>query len=67
MSDMTHNIQDLIASERERWLKLRFEGGLSMVELAKRSGFARSTLYLWKTAYNKEGLAGLREKSRAHH
>jgi transposase InsO family protein len=67
MSDMTHNIQDLIASERERWLKLRFEGGLSMVELAKRSGFARSTLYLWKTAYNKEGLTGLREKSRAHH
>lgn len=64
---MTHNIQDLIASERERWLKLHLEGNLSMVEVAKRSGFARSTLYLWKAAYEHDGLAGLHEKSRAHH
>lgn len=67
MSVMTHNLQDLIASERERWLKLHLEGGLSMVELAKRSGFARSTLYLWKSAYLACGLEGLIEKSRAHH
>ena len=67
MKDMTHNTQALIASERERWLKLHLEGDLSMVELAKRSGFARSTLYLWKEAYEKDGLAGLVEKSRAHH
>lgn len=66
MRDMTHNIQDLIASERERWLKLHLEGGLTMVELARRSGFARSTLYLWMAAYEKEGFAGLVEKSRAH-
>jgi len=64
---MTHNLQDLIASERERWLKLHLEGGLSMTELKKRSGFARSTLYLWKTAYLAQGLAGLMEQSRAHH
>jgi transposase InsO family protein len=67
MNDMTHNIQALIASERERWLKLHLEGGLSMVELKRRSGFARSTLYLWKTAYEKDGLLGLMEQSRAHH
>jgi transposase InsO family protein len=67
MNDMTNNIQDLIASERERWLKLRLEGGLTMVELARRSGFARSTLYLWKTAYAACGLEGLKERSRAHH
>jgi transposase InsO family protein len=67
MKDMTHNTQALIASERERWLKLHFEGGLTMVELSRRSGFARSTLYLWKEAYAKEGLMGLMEKSRAHH
>ncbi len=67
MRDMTHNIQDLIASERERWLKLHLEGRLTMAEVGRRSGFARSTLYLWKAAYAKEGLAGLKEKSRAHH
>lgn len=67
MRDMTHNTEVLIASERERWLMLHLEGGLSMVELAKRSGFARSTLYLWRSAYRKDGLAGLTEKSRAHH
>jgi transposase InsO family protein len=67
MKDMTHNMQALIASERERWLKLHFEGGITMAGLSKRSGFARSTLYLWKEAYEKEGLAGLAEKSRAHH
>lgn len=67
MRDMTHNTQALIASERERWLKLHLEGSLTMVELARRSGFARSTLYLWKAAYLMHGLAGLREQSRAHH
>jgi len=67
MKDMTHNTQVLIASERERWLKLHLEGGLTMIELARRSGFARSTLYLWKDAYEREGVVGLMEKSRAHH
>ena len=67
MKDMTHNAQVLIASERERWLTLHLEGGLTMTELAKRSRFARSTLYLWRGAYAKHGLTGLREQSRAHH
>lgn len=67
MNDMTHNIQDLIASERERWLKLHLEGGLTIVELKKRSGFSRDTLHRRKSAYLAHGLAGLGEKSRAHH
>jgi len=67
MRCMTHNNQLLIATERERWLKLHLEGGFSMTELKKRSGFARSTLYLWKVAYLKHGLEGLTEQSRAHH
>jgi transposase-like protein len=67
MDDMTHNTEFLIASERERWLKLRLEVGLSMAEVAERSGFARSTLYLWRDAYEKDGLVGLIEKSRVHH
>lgn len=67
MRDMTHNPQILIASERERWLKLHYDGGLSMVELSRQSGFARSTLYLWKAAYEEGGREGLKEKSRAHH
>lgn len=67
MRDMTHNTDLLIVSERERWLRLHYEGGLSMVLLAQRSGFARSTLYLWKRNYENSGLEGLKEKSRAHH
>ena len=57
----------LIASERERWLKLHFEGNLSITELSQRSGFCRDTLHRWKRSYLKNGLTGLKEKSRAHH
>lgn len=64
---MTHNAQALIAAERERWLKLHLQGGCSVTELAKRSGFSRDTLHRWKKQYLKEGIAGLQEKSRAHH
>lgn len=67
MKDMTHNTQVLIATERERWLKLHLEGGLSISELARRSGFSRDTLHRWKRAYLASGLEGLQEKSRAHH
>lgn len=64
---MTHNTQLLIATERERWLKLHLEGSLSIKELSKRSGFSRDTLHRWKREYLKHGLEGLKEKSRAHH
>lgn len=67
MKNMTHNTEVLIATERERWLKLHLEGGLSIVELAKRSGFSRDTLHRWKRLYQTFGLDGLKEKSRAHH
>lgn len=64
---MTHNAQILITTERERWLKLHLESGLSVSELARRSGFSRDTLHRWKRAYLANGLEGLEEKSRAHH
>jgi len=66
MEVMTHNTQLLIATERERWLKLHIEGGISIKELSLRSGFSRDTLHRWKRTYLVEGLAGLQEKSRAH-
>lgn len=64
---MTHNTEVLIATERERWLKLHFEGELSVLELSRRSGFSRDTLHRWKRLYILHGLGGLKEKSRAHH
>jgi transposase InsO family protein len=67
MEVMTHNTQLLIATERERWLKLHLEGGMSIQALSGRSGFSRDTLHRWKRAYLKDGLGGLEEKSRAHH
>lgn len=67
MAKMTHNTEVLISTERERWLKLHFEGGLSISALAERSGFSRDTLHRWKRVYLAFGLEGLKEKSRAHH
>ena len=64
---MTHNTQRLIATERERWLKLHIQDGLTITELGKKSGFSRDTLHAWKKRYLKDGLNGLFEKSRAHH
>ena len=66
MEVMTHNTQMLIATERERWLKLHLEGGISIKELSRRSGFSRDTLHRWKRLYLGNGLEGLKEKSRAH-
>lgn len=67
MSNMNHNNEILIVTEKERWLKLHLEGGLSITLLAIRSGFSRDTLHRWKKSYQKEGVLGLKEKSRAHH
>ena len=67
MGIMIHNTQLLIATERERWLKLHIEAGLTIMELSSRSGFSRDTLHRWKKEYKEKGLEGLYEKSRAHH
>lgn len=64
---MTHNTQILIATERERWLKLHLGGGLTIKELSKRSKFSRDTLHRWKKSYLECGLNGLMEKSKAHY
>lgn len=64
---MTHNTEVLIATERERWLKLHLEGEISVLELSRRSGFSRDTLHRWKRLYTLHGLDGLKERSRAHH
>lgn len=66
MKVMTHNTQLLIATERERWLKLHLQGGISIKELKRKSGFSRDTLHRWKREYLRFGLEGLKEKSRAH-
>lgn len=42
------------------------QGGLSIKDLGKRSGFSRDTLHRWKKEYLMFGLEGLKEKSRAH-
>lgn len=64
---MTHNTQILIATERERWLKLHLDSGLTIKDLSKRSGFSRDTLHRWKKTYLQFGIEGLIEKSKAHH
>jgi len=66
MGVMTHDTQLLIATERERWLKLHLEGGMTIVEVSRRSGFSRDTLHRWKRRYLSEGLEGLKERSRVH-
>jgi len=63
---MTHDTQLLIATERERWLKLHLKGGMTITELQQRSGFSRDTLHRWKRQYLADGLSGLKERSRAH-
>ena len=67
MEAMTHNTQILIATERERWLKLHLDSGLTVKELSRRSKFSRDTLHRWKRLYLQFGLSGLIEKSKAHH
>lgn len=67
MANMIHNNEILIATEKERWLRLHIDGNLSVSDLARRSGFSRDTLHRWKKAYMMYGLDGLKEKSRAHH
>jgi transposase InsO family protein len=67
MRHMIHNTDLLITTERERWLKLHMESGLSITALSSQSGFSRDTLHRWRRRYLSQGLEGLREYSRAPH
>ena len=49
-----------------RWQVLReVEGGASVKEVCRRYGISRQTYYNWKKRFERDGLAGLRDKSRA--
>jgi len=52
---------------RKQWLKLHFEKGLPITEIARISGFHQDTLYLWKAKYLEQGPDGLIDQSRAPH
>jgi transposase len=50
---------------REGWLKLNLEKGIPLTEVAKLAGRHENTLYNWKVRYEKEGIDGLKDKSKA--
>lgn len=50
---------------REQWLKLHFEKGLPITEIARLSGYNKDTIHLWKSRYLKQGSLGLQDKSKA--
>lgn len=50
---------------REQWLKLHFEKGLPITEVADISGYSKDTVHIWKSRYLKYGYAGLLDKSKA--
>lgn len=50
---------------REKWLKLNLEKGIPLTEVAKLAGKHENTLYNWKARYEKGGLEGLINKSKA--
>lgn len=52
---------------REYWIKLHLEKNMPITQLAKLSGFHQDTLYIWKAKYLKDGIEGLRDKSKAPH
>lgn len=53
------------ANMREQWLKLHFEKGMPVTEIARISGYHENTIYLWKSLYLQFGLNGLKDKSKA--
>jgi len=55
------------ANMREQWLKLHFEKGLPITEIARLSGYHQDTLYIWKAKYREHGIKGLVDQSRAPH
>lgn len=50
---------------KENWLRLHFEGKLSVPEVAKLVEVHENTIYNWKRAFLEKGILGLAEKSRA--
>lgn len=53
------------AKMKEQWLRLHFEKGMPITEVARISGHHENTLYLWKSLYLQFGPAGLADKSKA--
>lgn len=54
-------------SERVRFVTLHQEGLYSMSELCQRFNISRQTGYKWLARFEKDGLEGLKEQSRAPH
>jgi len=50
---------------REQWLRLHFEKGVPITEIAEMSGYHQDTLYIWKAKYLESGIEGLIDESRA--
>ena len=53
------------AMVRENWLKLHFEKGLALTEIARLAGLHENTLYNWKSRFLESGLESLQDKSKA--
>jgi len=54
-----------IMDERTRFVAQWLEGGESMAELCRRHGISRTAGYKWTARYEREGPAGLEDRSRA--
>ena len=52
-------------TERHKFILAQEEGLFSMTELCERFGISRKTGYKWLGRYREEGVAGLRDRSRA--
>ena len=52
-------------TERHKFILAHEEGLFSMTELCERFGISRKTGYKWLNRYREEGVAGLRDRSRA--
>ena len=55
------SVRVLSAREKEA-LILRLEAGEAVLSLAKEAGVLRKSLYEWREAYRRDGLAGLNRK-----
>src|SRR4051794_18714757 len=63
MSWKTTNAQ----KEKERFILEYGSGDYGVAEMARRYGISRKTAYKWVGRYEREGLSGLTERSRAPH
>jgi transposase len=52
----------VLTTEEKEALILRVEAGEAILSVAKASGVLRKSLYEWRAAYQREGIAGLNRK-----